>query len=287
LTGNSGERDCGFDFETGSQYLVYADRDDNKNLVSSICTGTSLLEEADLALRVLRGEQPSPDDLLDGETYYKKYAPRWTGTLCGRVTKADGTPFGEAWLDMMQLRDEPFAVNTAADSDQSKADGSFCIRYIRPGKYLLTAERLDVKDYIRWAGYYPGVANHSQAKTIEVHGGDNPADLQFSAGKVRVHTVLFRIVSADGSLLPLKNLGVSVDAPERDALAYHLTQTRNINGEFPAGYVPPGNYLVQTYVRPDLKTGKVPEELLRWRMARREMYIGTDSEIILKLKPAD
>lgn len=154
-----------------------------------------------MALRVLRGEQPSPDDLLDGETYYKKYAPRWTGTLCGRVTKADGTPFGEAWVDMMQLRDEPFAVNTAADSDQSKADGSFCIRYIRPGKYLLTAERLDVKDYIGRAGYY-----HSQAKTIEIHGGDNLADLQFSAGKVRVHTVLFHIVSADGSLLPLKNL---------------------------------------------------------------------------------
>lgn len=74
-------------------------------------------------MRVLTGnsgEQPSPDDLLDGETYYKKYAPRWTGTLCGRVTKADGTPFGEAWLDMMQLRDEPFAVNTDADSDQSR-----------------------------------------------------------------------------------------------------------------------------------------------------------------------
>jgi hypothetical protein len=156
-------------------------------------------------------------------------------------------------VDMTQVRDEPFAVNTAADSDQSKADGSFCIRYIRPAKYLLTAERLDVKDYIRWAGYYPGVAKRSQAKMIEVHGGDNLADLQFSVGKVRVHTVLFHIVSADGSLLPLKNLGVSVDAPERDALAYHLTQTRNINGEFPAGYVPPGNYLVQTYVPEDRK----------------------------------
>lgn len=66
---------------------------------------------------------------------------------------------------------------------------------------------------------------------------------------------------------------------------YHLTQTRNVNGEFPAGYVPPGNYLVQTYVRPDLKTGKVPKELLRWRMARREMYIGMEAEIILKLSP--
>ena len=139
---------------------------------------------------------------------------------------------------MAQVRDEPFAVNNAADSDQSKADGSFCIRYIRPGKYPLTAERLDVKDHIRWAGYHPEVAKRSQAKTIEVHDGDNLADLQFSVGKIRVHTVLSHIVSAEGSLLPLEKLGVSVDAPERDALAYHLAQTGNINGEFPAGYVP-------------------------------------------------
>jgi hypothetical protein len=54
----------------------------------------------------------------------------------------------QAWVDMTQVRDEPFVVNTAADSDQSKPDGSFCIRYVRPGKYLLTAERLDVKDCI-------------------------------------------------------------------------------------------------------------------------------------------
>ena len=155
LTG-SGEGDCGFDFETGRQYLVNADRDDNENLVTSICTGTSLLEHADLALRALRGEQPTPDDLLDGEAYDKKFAPLWTGTVCGRVTKADGTPFGQAWVDMTQVRDEPFAVNAAADSDRSKADGSFCIRYIRPGKYVLTAERLDVKEYVGWAGYYPG-----------------------------------------------------------------------------------------------------------------------------------
>lgn len=67
-------------------------------------------------------------------------------------------------------------------------------------------------------------------------------DLQFSVGKVRVHRVLFHIVSADGSLLALEKFGVSIDAPERDALPYHLTQTRNINGDLPAGYVPPGNY---------------------------------------------
>jgi hypothetical protein len=122
------------------------------------------------------------------------------------------------------------------------------------------------------------------------HAGEKISDLQFSVGKVRLHTVLSHIVSANGSLLPLAKFGVSIDAPERDALAYHLTQTRNINGEFPAGYVPSGELLVQTYLRPDwpdLKTGKIPAELLRWRMARQEMCIGTDSEIILKLSRAN
>jgi hypothetical protein len=90
----------------------------------------------------------------------KKFDPLWTGTVCGRVTKADGASFGQAWMDMTPVRDEPFVVaNTAANSDQSKAHGSFCIRYIRPGKYLLTAERMDVKDYISWAAYYPGLGN--------------------------------------------------------------------------------------------------------------------------------
>ena len=45
--------------------------------------------------------------------------------------------------------------------------------------------------------------------------------------------------------------------------------------------------MVQTYVRPDLKAGKIPAELLQWRMARRELYIGSDSEIILKLSHAN
>ena len=51
--------------------------------------------------------------------------------------------------------------------------------------------------------------------------------MQFSVGKVRVHTALFHIDSADGSLLPLEKFGASIDAPDRDALAYHLMQTRN------------------------------------------------------------
>jgi hypothetical protein len=111
--------------------------------------------------------------------------------------------------------------------------------------------------------------------------------MHFSVGKVRVHTVLFRIVTSDGTLLPFDKLGVSVDAADRDALSYHLSQNRNVNGIFPAGYVPPGRYLVQTYIRTPLKNEKLAAILAKWRMTKKEMNISSDSEIVLKLTPAN
>jgi hypothetical protein len=163
LTG-SGDADCGFDFDTGSQYLVYADRVDDNTLRTSICSGTSLSQHAAPALRVLRGEDPAQEDLLDAKNYYEKFAPQWTGTVCGRITKPDGTLLAKAWIEMTQVRDDTILPNTAAESATANSDGTFSIRYIRPGKYLLTAERLDFKDSLRWAGYYPGVMAHAEAK---------------------------------------------------------------------------------------------------------------------------
>jgi len=84
----SDDADCGFDFDTGSQYLVYADRVDVSTLHTSICTGTSLSQHAAPALRVLRGEEPTQDDLLDAKSYYEKFAPQWTGIVCGRIYQA-------------------------------------------------------------------------------------------------------------------------------------------------------------------------------------------------------
>jgi len=56
LTGLGGG-DCGVDFETGKKYLVYASRVNTETLFTSICSGTSSLEEAGPALRFLRGER--------------------------------------------------------------------------------------------------------------------------------------------------------------------------------------------------------------------------------------
>jgi hypothetical protein len=166
-----GESDCGFDFETGSQYLVYADKVDDASLVTSICSGTSLLPHADSALRVLRGEQPTQDDLLDGATYYKKFGPLWTGTGCGRVTKADGTPFGQAWVDMTQVRNEPFAVNTAADSDPVESRWQL-LHSLRPARKISAHCRTARREGLRpLGGVLPGSCETRAARTIEVMPG--------------------------------------------------------------------------------------------------------------------
>lgn len=286
LTG-MGLGDCGFDFETGKAYLVYADRVDTVSLSTSICTGTSPLEQAGPALRFLRGEKPTADDLLDGQGYFDKVHSHWYGTACGRVTTAEGAPLNKGSVDMTQIRDEPLPPDVASDPNLSKPDGSFCIHGIRPGKYVLTADKPDYEDHSRWMGYYPGVAKHSEAVPIEVHAGDNLSDLHFSVRQERLYTVHFRIVTSDESPLPLESLGVLIDSTDRDALAYHLTQNGNEQGIYSAGYVPPGRYLVQTYIQPDFKTGKVPVELSKWCMVKQEVDVRSDSEFVLKLNTTE
>jgi hypothetical protein len=135
-------------------------------------------------------------------------------------------------------------------------------------------------------GYYPGVGTHSEALPIEIHAGDNLSDLRFTVRKQVVYTVSFRVVTPDGNPAPTARLGVSIDSPDQDALSYHLTQNRDEEGYYTVGYVPPGRYLVQTYIIPDFETGKAPEELSRWRMAKQEVDISADSKIVVRLNPA-
>lgn len=285
LTGLGGG-DCGFDFETGRKYLVYANRVNTEILFTSICSGTSSLEETGPALRYLRGEPPTPDDLLDPQSYYEKFGSQQYGTACGRVTKVDGSPLGKASVDMTQVRDEPFPPKSASDPDMSKPDGSFCIPSISPGKYVLTAETTDFDHDFRWMGYYAGVWKHADATIIEVKAGAKLRNLDFTVRKEPLYTVTFRIQSSDGSPVPLDNLRVRIDSPDRDELAYHLDQHEE-DGEYTMGYVPPGHYVVRTFIQMNDPEQKVPVELTKWRMANQEVEIKSDANIVLKLNPAN
>jgi hypothetical protein len=104
-----GGGDCGFNFRTGMKYLIYADTVEHGLLFTSICSRTDLSEHSGRTIRLLRGEPPSADDLLDPQTYYAKVAPRWTGKACGRVRKPDGTPLAGGDVQLTHTRDTPYA----------------------------------------------------------------------------------------------------------------------------------------------------------------------------------
>jgi hypothetical protein len=284
LTGNGGG-DCGFDFETGARYLVYAQEISRGTFFTSICSGTAPLDQAGPALRLLRGEAPTPDDLLSPKDYYVKTENLRFGSACGRITRDDGTPFGEIDVEMAQVRDEPFPPKTASDSNLSKPDGTFCIDIISPGKYVLTAEKLDFDHDLRWMGYYPGVSRRSEAAVIEISAGTKLKDMNFSVRKQPVYTVSFKVVAADGSALPLNDLGIMIESPDRDGIGYHLMQGREEGGIYTAGYVPPGKYRVKTIPWGMLSEAELTR-LAKWRMAEQEVEISSETQIILKLERA-
>jgi len=283
-----GTGDCGVDFRTGMKYLIYADIVGDGLLFTSICSRTDLSDHSGPTIRFLRGEPPSADDLLDPHAYYAKMTPQWTGKACGRVTKSDGSPLAGAHVQFTEFRDQHLPAIAMSDPDLSKPDGSFCVSGIEPGKYMLTAEGMDYHANARWVGYYPGVSVVAQASTLEVSTGDDLKDLNFTVEKQSVYTVTFRIVTADGTAAPpSKYLGVAIQGSERDPLAYHETQNVEDNGSCALGLIPPGHYSITTYLQPDPDTEQVPPEITKWRMARKEVDITGDTQIILTLTPPE
>src|ERR1700723_4595298 len=91
-----GTGDCGYVFWPGESYLVYASSGPSGIWFTSICSGTSAIEDAGTAIRFLAGEKPTVEDLVSlgeyAKRYYEKILPKRTGSVCGQVLKPDGSP---------------------------------------------------------------------------------------------------------------------------------------------------------------------------------------------------
>ena len=279
-----GEGDCGFDFETGKDYLVFAESVSDGRLFTSICTGTTPLEQAGPELRYLQGRAAAAEDLLPLDRYYQKVASESYATVCGRVTREDQTPVAEASVEMMQVRPEPLPPRTADDPDTSKPDGRFCVQNISPGTYLLSAEKQNYQEGTRLMGFYPGVMKHSDALPIQVVPKTRLDDVNFVMRTQPEYSVRFRIVSSDGAAVPWKNLGVRIDSPDRDALAYHESHGVNENGSYTLGLIPPGHYQVQTCLQPQFGEDDL-QFVPKWGMVKKDVEIRGNTEVDLVISP--
>jgi len=99
LSTGLGGGDCGFDFEVGKQYLVYAFedafKDETGELSTNICIGTTRLEKSSENLAYPRGKRVAPAT--------NKEASTRTSNLCGRVIPVDATGSSDSLVLLVRL----------------------------------------------------------------------------------------------------------------------------------------------------------------------------------------
>jgi hypothetical protein len=285
---NFSEAGCGYDFELGKEYLVYASSLPDGNFATTLCSGTNLAEHAGPAIRQLRNQSPAKEDLLDQNSYFAQMYPTWTGKVCGHVF-LQGKPVGEAQVDLTQVRDEePFPPNVFSDPDLSKSDGSYCISAVAPGRYRLSAEVSDYDHNQRSIGYWETGMDRKSAQVIEVKAGQQASWFDVQLQTQELYTVLVRLVTSDGTPAP-SHLGVAINSPTRDARSYSNERNGPEEGAYGFYYVPPGDYTIETYPVPDFKDGSevVPDDVRGLKMSKFDVTISRNMRLTVKVETAE
>jgi hypothetical protein len=292
VTTGLGAGDCGYDFQTGQSYLVFASAGPKGLWFTSICSGTKNVADAGTELRFLAGEKAAPEDLWSPQEYWKHYSehvlPKRTGSICGKVLKPDGTPLKGARVELWEARNDDFPSRSASDPNTSNDAGHFCIEHAEPAYYLLTAVAEDYDNDARYVVFYPGFFSHEEATPLQIEPGVQLPDVTLTTFRERLYTIRILVATADGTPLSYKNgCGVAVDSIYRDPLSYHINHLLNPGGTYTFGYIPAGKYTVSTYFQPDFSAAepKPFPEASRWNPARKEVIVNGDTTVVIVLEP--
>lgn len=289
-----GTGDCGYDFWPSESYLVYATSGPGGIWFTSICSGTSAIEDSATALRFLTGEKPTADDLISpqeyAKQYYEKVLPKRTGSVCGQVLKPDGSPLKGASVELWEPRNDDLPPRGGSDPNTSSDTGHFCIENVPPGKYFLTAESSDVDHWARYIAFYPSVNSQAGAVQLSIQAGVRLPDVKFTTFHESVYRIRIRVLASDKTPFSDKNgCGVAVDSVERNPLSYHISHALEEDGTYTFGYIPPGKYQVTTYFEPDFEGGEMKPlpEAAKWKPARQEVVVRGDTEVVVHLEPTN
>lgn len=224
-----GGGDCGFNFEVGEQYLVYAFADESGKLSAGICSGTALLEESKANLSYLRGEPIVSESV-------ERNRPIATGKLCGRVVRA-GLDFADSQLFLLRV-----GSKSPIPSDEAELgrDGSFCATDVIPGKYyLLFMNRAE--DSPTCFVFFPGVTKSSEAEPTAVKSGQANSHVVFNVPTQPTFSVSGNVLVSNTSALPAESKVILLSA---DPLSFLQAYSQDIapNGSFDFPQVLPGRY---------------------------------------------
>ena len=210
LTTGVGGGDCGFDFEIGKKYLIYAYADESGQLSTGICSDTRLLEE-------------SRANVLPTK-------------FCGHIATT-GLNMEDSQVFLFRVGN-----NSPIPSDEAelKRDGSFCFVGATPGNYHLAfVSRAD--DLVTSFVFFPGVTDPTEASTIELRSGQTRQDLAFKIPPQPTFSVSGNVHVPQKSVLPAESKVLLVSA---DPLSFMRAYSKDVDpsGSFDFMRVLPGRY---------------------------------------------
>jgi len=274
--------DCGFDFQEGDSYLVYAGATPSGQLFTSICSGTTLLDDAGPELRFLRGEPLAPEDIETPRNYPSEMMRRRTGTLCGHVYGMSPAAAKNLSVSLWEMRGKQIQPCIAVPAD-TKPDGSFCATGVPPGKYLLGADAGEFsKTNTQFVGYYPGVKTASEAAPIEIKAGSNISALELPLQTQALYMLRGHVVTSDGSKLPADGVevGLARDDRDPDPLSEPDSQSVGADGSFSFSFVASGQYYLVAFFDPD----DAGETASQWKASKIDITVLEDmADIVIKL----
>lgn len=238
LSTGIGGSDCGFDFEVGRLYRVYAFKDEAGELSTNICSATAPLEKN-------RRNSADPRRKRMAPVTNQEVSTR-TSELCGRVVPTDATGLIDSQILLVRLgRKSPVPDNEAGPD----GEGSFCLTDLNPGKYhLLFVNRIE--ESLTSFVYFPGVTDPSEATAIEITPGHTPSDLIFNIPDQATFSVSGTVSRSDNPELPT-TVRVMLMSTSQPLLAY--TANVGTSGCFVFNQVLPGEYWAIVTVDPSVE----------------------------------
>jgi len=155
--------DCSFGRPTsGERFFLYAFVGKDEKLYFQPCSRTAELAQASPDVRYARGEPATPEDLVPaGERWRLLSDPSLAkrgARLSGSVHRSDRGIASNVYLTVWDVDKNGRRENSMAATQKVNSDGTFEVRYLPPGKYLVTALDSQRGPESRFVGEYRNVS---------------------------------------------------------------------------------------------------------------------------------
>jgi hypothetical protein len=142
--------------EPGKKFFVYGYKRADDRIFVEACTRTSALESAAPDIRYARGESATKDDLVPaGERRRLEDDPTLGisgATIHGSVRRADGKDAVGAFVTVWHVGANGQRENLIAAVQKVNDDGTFEVRYLSAGGYVITAQDSQKTSTSRFVG---------------------------------------------------------------------------------------------------------------------------------------